>query len=218
MRAPNPSFCAAQPAGRSGDGPHLSAPGRRFCTACHQELNTALSSLPTAYTQSEAALLPHGVSSVRKGGKDSRPTGISLNEEVITFRSDLIAVLASWADLVVNERSTSKPTARRPDALVPFLLIHLDWLAAHPAAGEFAEEIRQLTRRAHHVIHNRHHPVVRIGNCLHPDCDAPINTLASPAGSQGLLNISCTAGHSWKPHEWLLLHKQLQQSDQSPVG
>jgi hypothetical protein len=203
---------------KCGSAPHGSrprrtaAPGLRLCTTCYHDLKASLIELPEIYEDCESALQPRRNPTLQRVSGSRQSTGIRLDEAAVTARSGIIGSLASWAALVADERSVTKPVHRAPAVLADFLLTHLNWLLAHPTAADFAEEI---SRVAHHARRSAYtQPTLRmdLGQCIHPDCNAAMTTAPSARDGRRTREVSCTAGHSWQPHQWLLLSRQIQQT------
>jgi hypothetical protein len=94
--------------------------------------------------------------------------------------------------------------------MTTFLVRHLNWLLAHPAAGDFAQELAQLTAHARRSAYVQ--PALRdLGECIHPDCGATLSTAPGRGGGRSR-EVQCTAGHAWQPHQWLQLFRQIHQS------
>lgn len=211
----NSALCVGHKCGRA---PHASqsrrtaAPGLRLCTTCYHDLKANLIELPEIYDDCESVLHPRRNPTLQRVSGSRQSTGIRLDESAIAARSGIIGSLASWAALVADERPVRKPVHRSPGALADFLLTHLNWLLAHPTAADFAEEISEVTRTARRSAYSS--PALRIdlGQCIHSDCNAAMTTVPSARGDRRTREVSCTAGHTWQPHQWLLLSRQIQQS------
>jgi hypothetical protein len=116
----------------------------------------------------------------------------------------MLCVLASWCELVVDERGVAGPRTRAIEQLAAFLVSQLRWLAAHPAVADFAAEIAELVAAAQRVVAADASGGVELGMCTEPNCGQAVRAVSRAAGSaRG--QVSCDAGHTWQPHEWLLL-------------
>jgi hypothetical protein len=111
----------------------MAATRSRLCTPCRDELAGHLSGLPALYLSIE---------------RDRTP-GIPLSPAAATTRSAIRGVLATWAHVVVGGRAVPRPV-RSVTELADFLLRHVDWLGAHPAAAEAAAEIGDLAALLRH--------------------------------------------------------------------
>lgn len=160
-----------------------------------------LAALPDLYDACEAVLAgcPRTTDRRVSGGL---PRGLNLHEGALRARSRMLAVLASWSGLVACERGVSGPARREVAALSGFLLAHLDWLAAHPAADDFTDEIRGIAAEAREAACRD--SVVRrdLGACPRTACGRPV---LATLGAGGPVNVRCEAGHALPTHQWLLL-------------
>lgn len=130
------------------------------------------------------------------------PGGLDLHEGALHARSRMLEVLASWSGLVASEQELPGPGKREVVALVAFLLAHVDWLAAHPAADDFAEEVRELAAEARRVTCQDRAVRLHIGACTRAGCGCPVwATFQADVPAR----VRCDAGHDWPPHQWLLL-------------
>jgi hypothetical protein len=199
--------------GRSrGTEPRRTAdPGSRLCRPCGQQVKANLIDLPAVYDNCESALLPRRNPALQRVSGSRQATGILLDEEAITTRSGILGLLASWSALVADERAVTRPARRHPADLAAFLVRHLNWLLAHPAAADFAEEICRITRRACRSDYT--HPVLNIdlGPCVHSGCGADMAATPPTRDGKSAREVRCTAGHAWQPHQWLQLFRQIQQ-------
>jgi hypothetical protein len=214
----NSTLCVGHKCGslpRGSRPRRTAAPGLRLCTTCYHDLKASLIELPEIYDDCESVLHPRRNPTLQRVSGSRQSTGIRLDEAAITARSGIVGFLASWAALVVDERSVGKPAHRTPGALADFLLTHLNWLLAHPTAADFASEISEITHRARRSAYTQ--PAVRLdlGQCIHSDCNAAMTTAPSIRDGRRTREVSCTAGHTWQPHQWLLLSRQIQQSRHS---
>ncbi|MEW2517871.1 hypothetical protein [Actinacidiphila alni] len=209
---------------KCGSVPHgtrsrrTAAPGLRLCTSCYHDLKANLLELPEIYDDCESVLHPRRNPTLQRVSGSRQSTGIRLDEAAITARSGIIGFLASWAALVADERAVRKPVRRQPEEMADFLVTHLDWLLAHATAADFAEEISEITHRARRSAYTQ--PALRmdLGQCIHSGCNAAMSTTPSARDGRRTREVSCTAGHSWQPHQWLLLSRQIQQTRQFARG
>jgi hypothetical protein len=208
----NTPLCVRQ---NCGNRPQETQPRRigtpgQFCTACYHDLKANLIELSEIYHDCESALRPRRNPTRQRVSGGRQATGILLDEEAITTRSRILSFLASWSALVADERAVTKPI-RRPAELTAFLIKHLNWLLAHPAAADFAEETIQTATYARHSVGTPSALRIELGPCIHPDCGTSMTTMPGRDG-QRTREVRCTAGHTWQPHQWLQLFRQIQQT------
>ncbi|MBR8641432.1 hypothetical protein KEF29_24165 [Streptomyces tuirus] len=180
------------------------ATGAVLCVPCVRQLHRQLRTLPELHQECLHDVLP------APGRRN--PTKISgsrrrdyLNVSALDARSDVPAVLGSWADIVVAERATAAPRRSVPH-LAGFLLRHLEWLVAQPPAADLADEIDRLhtgLARALEPDSGEHGPPA--GTCVVDGCTGTIDASPKNTGNQGKRSISCSSGHSWEMREWLVL-------------
>ncbi|MEU9673649.1 hypothetical protein AAIB46_10465 [Streptomyces sp. 35M1] len=140
------------------------------------------------------------------------------NTAAADVRSRIIALLASWASLIADERGLQAPP-RRVDLLAGFVRANLTWLSCHGAAPEAAEEFGALARAAHRVHEPRTVRTVPVGNCTLPDCPGKLRALvkAVSGGSPRPSEIRCSAdeSHRWAYEEWTALETRMQKRSAS---
>ncbi|WP_432839319.1 hypothetical protein [Dactylosporangium sp. CA-092794] len=138
--------------------------------------------------------------------RTSGAPGIVLNESAVRVRSDIADVLSSWCALVVQERRPARrPRSRAAADLTAFLDPHVDWLARHPAAGDFAAEVHALTAVARRVSDRTDQDPRTLGRCDRQGCGSSVHLYDGADGTAR--QARCTAGHVWQPHEWLRLSR-----------
>jgi hypothetical protein len=124
-----------------------------LCQTCRRRAARQLSALPRMYQACEQVLefrRNHTAARTRVSG--GRPEGIRLNEAAVELRSVMASVLRSWADVVTDHRSGPGPASPEIGPVACFLTTNLDWLAAHPAAADFAGEVAALVAAADKVL------------------------------------------------------------------
>ena len=163
-----------------------------------------LDELPELYRRSELALTPPRPGPVERvsGGL---PGGITLDEDVVSARADVLSVLASWAGLVaVGPARRDAPARHAVPELCAYLVRHLDWLTGREGAGDLVAEIDALHRALDQVDgQTREHARV-LGICLVPGCGAEVRV--GPPGA-GASPAGCDAGHVTPPRDWLLVSR-----------
>ncbi len=229
--APARLDCAASRCGhgRSTGRPrgHGAVDGLRLCSSALERLRADLRGLREAYEESERTMASGAPVNLRERVSGSRAaTGIVLDEKVMAIRSELTDVLASWAGLVVEERRApgrrsragAPGVERDVRSLVRFLVRHLDWLAAHPAAAEFDEEVARLLEATARMFGPGPAQRRPVGSCPQPGCASTLHAVLrraddheSPPG-----HVACESGHFLPPQQWLLIAGRLQHC--APAG
>ncbi|GAA2128233.1 hypothetical protein GCM10009802_35390 [Streptomyces synnematoformans] len=184
--------------------------GKSLCPPCRRRLETSLLNLPALYADCHRGAEPEVVRVVRKVARKSAATG-TMNTAAAEVRAAIRTVLASWAGLVAEERRLRSP-ARDVPALARFLYRHVEWLARHPAAGDLAEEIHELSRRARGVADPDSVRRVHLGGCPDVGCDgtlvAQLRTPGDPLASEIVCTVS--AAHTWPVTWWPRLARRMQ--------
>ncbi|MFJ3084741.1 hypothetical protein ACIPJG_34020 [Streptomyces halstedii] len=151
-----------------------------LCSACTKSTLRYLADLPALYEELGAHLAPsmaagHGRSS--KGG----PAPLPVREHVLDLRAagGIVGVLEDWEAAVRAERGMTRPVtpgrvAQRITRAVRALTGHMPWIVREwSQAGEFATEIRALTRDVRSIVAPAVDTVrgTRVGHCpaVHED-------------------------------------------------
>jgi hypothetical protein len=179
--------------------------GSLLCRGCVAQLHRNLRSLPALYDECGEELIPSPVSQIRERITGGRHNALPYNAAAGGARSEIMGLLASWSELVVSERRLTEVPRRTTAALASFLLRHLDWLTGHVAACDLAVEVVEAVKSARNSIQAVACDGFEVGTCVRPGCESPIYVSARAAGSRVLRKVSCSAGHTWEAHEWLLL-------------
>jgi hypothetical protein len=200
--------CRSARNGSTGEGSGGADGGRFLCMACQDRLVNNLLSLPALYSDCDRGASAKVVRAIRKVPRKSATTD-SMNPAAAEIRSAILTVLASWAGLVAVERRL-EPPARDLPALARFLCGHVGWLTRHPAAGDMADEVQDLTRAARNIAYSNSIRQVHIGYCPDGDCDGDLVALIRPHGDLPS-EIICTIspGHSWPVTWWTKLARQM---------
>jgi hypothetical protein len=167
-----------------------------------------LARLPQMYAVCEDELEVHRQDPIRVTG-GNRPTGICLNDEAVTVRGDVVAVLTSWCDLIARERGVTGPRSRDVRRLASFVEGDLDWLATHAVAADFAEEITGLVRSVRRVLDPAQVRTIDLAPCPREGCDHVVRASISLVQHRLPPQVSCDAGHDFPPREWLNLSGRL---------
>jgi hypothetical protein len=173
--------------------------GLRICVECRDRAEESLVELPQLYDMC-AYMLDARRPQLRERVSGHRPHGIVLRDAVVSIRSDILGVLASWCGLVAGERGVPGPDELSIPRLSTFVLVHFGWLTAHPAGAEFTDELATLAERARAVLTPEPVTPIALGPCPRPGCGWTLRAEGLPPK-----RISCEAGHEWPPEQWLLL-------------
>ena len=204
--------CASATLGRRSHS-RLAEPGSRLCGGCRTGLEHDLASLPKLHAECGRALAQCSPRMIERV-TGSPAGGIELNDDAVQARSAIGRFLVRWSGRVVLERGVARPSARGHAALVTFLAQHVGWLVAHPAAGQLAGELRTLARDAHQASRRDLAPRrVELGSCVHPGCNGVMSSSAPAAGVHAGMQVTCEAGHSWAPDQWLILARRIERLD-----
>jgi hypothetical protein len=163
--------------------------------------------------------------------------GLSLSDAAMDARTLIRAVLSSWCRLISDERGIHLPGAWRlvvlPSgihgpanrawfvrdtvaAMANYIDVHTEWLAAHPAASEAADEMADLARRAAAAAYPSGTRIIEIGRCPAADADempciGRIRALLRTEASLLPSAVACDTdpAHSWGPAEWRSLGRHM---------
>lgn len=189
-------FCRSQ---RHSVAPSRTADGLAVCRECRDQAEENLVDLPQLYDMC-AYVLDVRPQKPQERVSGYRPRGIVLRDAVVSIRSDILGVLASWCGLVATERGVPGPDELSIPRLSTFVLVHFGWLTAHPAGADFTDELAVLADRARAVLTPDPVDDMNLGPCPRPGCGGTLRAEGHP-----LRRISCEAGHEWPPDQWLQL-------------
>lgn len=182
-----------------------------LCAGCVGQVERQLRALP--YLHQEC--LNH----VSPTSRRTNPTKVSgsrrndfLDISVLDSRHNILAVLESWSEIVLEQLGCAAPERTVPH-LARFLIRHLTWLTAQPPAAEFADEIESLAGELRRIVDpDPGNLQALIRKCVVEGCNGTIS--ASPQHQKSRnspdSSVSCSAGHSWKMHELLLLGRLME--------
>ncbi len=182
--------------------------GLRLCSSCRNLLTGRLASLPRLYQACEQALeirRQHPIAVVRS----RRSRGICLDDQTMAVRSDTIRVLSSWCEMVVDERGVTGPSSFDVRKLTAFLQAHLDWLATHTVAADFAAEIAALAADVTQVLNPAKVRMIDLAICTRDGCGQTVRASISTVNQRSAPKVRCDAGHIWQPRQWLDLRHKL---------
>jgi hypothetical protein len=190
--------------------------GLRLCSSCRSLLADRLASLPRLYQACEQALEVRRQNTVRVI-RGRRPTGICLDDLTMAVRGNTIRVLASWCEMIVDERGVTGPGSLDVGVLTSFLQAHADWLAAHAVIADFAAEIASLVADARRALDPVRTRTIDLGPCTRDGCTGMVRASVGAASQGSVPQVRCDAGHTWPPQRWLDLRRELRHTIW-PVG
>jgi hypothetical protein len=191
--------------------------GLRLCTSCRNQLAGRLSSLSRLHQACEQVLEIHRQHPIRVV-RGRRSTGISLDDQTVAVRSETIRVLASWCEMIVDERGVTGPGSLDVRILTSFLQAHLDWLVAHGAAADFADEIAALAADVGQVLNPVQVRTIDLAPCTRDGCGRMVCASISTVNQRSVAQVRCDGGHTWQPRQWLDLCRQLDQTGRGALG
>ncbi|MFC5721593.1 hypothetical protein ACFP1Z_15585 [Streptomyces gamaensis] len=182
----------------------MRAAGSALCIPCAGQVEHHLRALPDLHRE----CLHHMPSAAWR----RNPTKVSgsrkqdhLNVAAFDARNNALAVLDSWSELTAEKLGVAAPTCSVPH-LVRFLLDHLEWLVAQPAAADFADEVEGLHRELLDVVEPEDGGLSPFaGKCVVDGCAGTIQPSSHRTGNAGRTSIGCSFGHAWEIREWLIL-------------
>lgn len=213
-----------------GCQPRLAADGLRLCRRCTEGIAIDARHAATLHAELAQRLSGSGAPGEKTSG--SRNPGLTLNDRAAEVRTLIRNVLVSWTRLIAEERGFALPNVayvqvlplgfigpprllRRVDesaaALGEFIARSAEWLAAHPAAGEAAGELRDLVHSAYPVAYPSGTRFFDVAPCLVVGCTGTIRAVVRRVDSLLPSALVCSEddGHTWPASEWLTLGRQL---------
>jgi hypothetical protein len=183
-----------------------------LCPGCTLALAERLRRMPKLYAALEGFLAPgaHGIS--ERGHSGSAFAALPVTEAVLDLRYGGIAlVLEGWRSDVQSVRGWGEPAItgtveRRVMAAARWLGMSLEWIAAsYPAAGDLAQEVRNLERAALSIVGALPERGRRIGQCVAVDTSGAVcgATIRHHPGERRLVCPWCQT--SYGPEDWLTL-------------
>lgn len=201
----------AQDAAGTGPASELPTRGRRaepgslLCGRCRQALLRDLAALPELFDESERYLQAGNAGGPVQRLTGSRTESMPVDGDALEARHQSVVRLAAWVRTAVEAVPSAIAPSRTVAAMAPFLLRHVDRMAAHPAAGRLADEIARAAAALRRLGGPGHAALVVLGHCVEPGCEAEV-TLPRRSGADLVLRgPSCAAGHVLSPRQWLEL-------------
>jgi hypothetical protein len=161
--------------------------------------------------------------------------GLKINERAVEMRATIRHTLVSWSLLITEERGFSLPTKRvvqplprgfigpprlisvvddSDRALADLIARSATWLAAHPAAGEAANELRDLVTQAHSIAYPSGTRVFEVAPCTEEGCGGMLKAVLRRTDSLLPSALVCDAdeNHTIPASEWLTLGRKLRRA------
>lgn len=188
------------------------ADGLRLCLHCADRIAVDAVKAASMDPALALALTPQG-----EPGRRGDHGGITLSDAALDARTMLRAVLTSWCRMVAEERGISLPVTDTPMALGAYIATHARWLAAHPAAGECADEMADLARQTHAAAYPSGTRVIPVGPCPamvdEQPCAGQIRALLRTDASLLPSAVACDTvpEHMWTPDQWRALGRHMAQ-------
>ncbi|UWE09993.1 helix-turn-helix domain-containing protein [Actinacidiphila bryophytorum] len=201
-------LCEACRRGPDDGTPGLALDGLRLCAPCARLLARRIQDLPQMYEECGRALGGAAPGGVREHTSGGPLPGMTINGTAMEVRTEVLGTLSAWSGLVAEQRGVTAPQ-RQVARLAGFLLRHLRWLAAHPAAGDAAAEFAQLARAARRALAADPVRRVQVGGCVETGCRGRLVATFRSGGLDERTRIRCDADpdHSWAAAEWTLLRR-----------
>jgi hypothetical protein len=192
--------------------PVATAPGALLCASHRHVLADALAELPP---------LHHRLGDILGGGATTNSAGrvsgtpiarLPLNLGATEVRAGIVAALASWARVLVEDRDLSPPADAEPDTCAALLARWTSWLATQPYVDELLLELGDLRIRALLLLDlPRVRRRIRLGAC--PRCGAELLAVLHER-RDGLIDtiVSCDGAdeqHTYEPWQWARLGERL---------
>jgi len=210
-----------------GCQPRPAADGLLLCQVDLERVATDVTTTADLYDELAYSVMPSGGTSGQPIGRSSEGPPVP-RDKVVAIRTEIRHVLVSVCRMVGEERGVQLP-ADEVSAMGAYVAKHATWLAAHGAAGEVADELGSLRRRAWSIAYPNGTKVVPVGPCPrsphHALEELPHGFIGPPrlvmvAGTlraimrprdEGLLpsEVVCDADpeHRWASSEWRQLDR-----------
>lgn len=193
------------------------ADGLRLCQVDAERVGTDATTLADLYDELAHSVMPSGNGHGQPIGRSSDGPPIP-RDKVVAIRTEIRHVLVSVCRMVGEERGFRLP-ADEVSAMGAYVAKHATWLAAHGAAGEVADELGSLRRRAWSIAYPNGTKVVEVGPCPRDFtgelgeaemCAGTLRAIMRPR-DEGLLpsEVACSddPSHRWASSEWRQLDR-----------
>ncbi|MDG4765845.1 hypothetical protein O7632_17310 [Solwaraspora sp. WMMD406] len=185
-------------------------PTAELCRTCREGIAGDIRALPRLYEECGTVLGRASPGGLREKVSGGQLPGFTINGFAAEARTTILGTLARWSGLVAGERGITPP-ARRVAPLAAFLLIHFDWLAAHPAALELRAEVADAARLGRRVASPESVKRIVVGRCVSDGCDGLLTATVrgGRAGERTQVRCEADADHIWEEREWTGLRRQM---------
>ena len=194
----------------TGCWPRRAADGLRLCWLHRDQLARNALRAGVVYAELVLQLDPSGTGQgVVVGG--TRDVGIDLNPRAVEARDRVASVLASWAEMIADERGFARP-ARHPTSTAQFVSDNATWLAAHLIAGDAFDELWELAYGEPYRVACPSGTRVRyVGPCPYAGCDGEVQAYLRLTTATTPSEVRCgvNPAHAWLPHQYLSLARQI---------
>lgn len=215
-----------------GCAPARAHDGLQLCGHCAGRIGADAQRAAELDSDLVFALTPPGEPGVR-----GDHGGITLADAAVEARQMIRAVLSSWSRMISEERGIRLPGAWRltrladgvhgplnrawhvndiPAGMAAYIATHAQWLAAHPAAAEAADEMADLAQRSHAAAYPSGTRIIHIGACPALDgdqlpCQGQIRALLRREASLLPSAVACDHDqtHTWTPDQWRALGRHM---------
>lgn len=184
--------------------------GGMLCVGCTKATRVRLESLPALYRGLAPLLAPSASTGQGRSGKGGpAPLPVSLDVLDVRGPGGMAALLESWVDAVRSERRRPEQShlgspEGRVERAAGELLGHLPWIAVSwSEAGDFAREVRELTRTVSTMIRPPvHDDSIRIGHCPAVHENGTICGAVLRLGRGERVVVCGWCGYSYPPATW----------------
>lgn len=191
--------------------PRRAADGSNLCHVCGRKLGEDIAEAGRLWAELGLVLTAGERPGERVSGA-SVDKSLNLNERAMKCRTHIWATLSTWARLVSDERNV-RPPIDQPAAIASWLHRHTEWLAAHGAAGEVADQMAEIAHgQARRIAYPNGSRVFEVAPCpvLDDDgvqCQGTIKAVLRRTDSLLPSQLVCDADdeHVWDSTRWVRL-------------